>query len=170
MLDTENYYVALDENGVATDLVLAEGNYLALQADMPERFANTTFEKIDHATPDLAPNQIKNFTGWSQKEDGSISCDWDVVTLSQKDCHDLWIRRERDQRLFVSDWTQGADSPLSDEDKAAWATYRQALRDMTTTYADVSDPADITWPLYPGEPAYTEPEEESEEAESESEE
>jgi hypothetical protein len=37
------------------------------------------------------------------------------------------------QRYFLllgSDWTQMPDSPLSDEDKAAWATYRQALRDL----------------------------------------
>ena len=44
-------------------------------------------------------------------------------------------RAERDRLLLESDWTQGADSPLSDTDKAAWATYRQALRDMTVTYA-----------------------------------
>ena len=39
----------------------------------------------------------------------------------------------RDRLLFVSDWTQAADSPLSDEDKAKWATYRQALRDLGDT-------------------------------------
>ena len=52
--------------------------------------------------------------------------------------------------------TQGADSPLSDTDKAAWATYRQALRDMTVTYATVPlcpkgmmDWAAVTWPTKP---------------------
>ena len=35
----------------------------------------------------------------------------------------------RDELLARSDWTQFNDSPLSDEDKAIWATYRQALRD-----------------------------------------
>ena len=30
--------------------------------------------------------------------------------------------------LSDSDWTQVADAPV---DKAAWATYRQALRDIT---------------------------------------
>jgi len=42
----------------------------------------------------------------------------------------------RSQRVFLlseSDWTQVADSPLSDSKKAEWATYRQALRDLPST-------------------------------------
>ena len=39
----------------------------------------------------------------------------------------------RDQLLAACDWTVGADSPLSDEQKAAWQTYRQALRDITSS-------------------------------------
>ena len=39
-------------------------------------------------------------------------------------------RSMRDALLAESDWTQYAeDNPLSDEKKAEWATYRQALRD-----------------------------------------
>jgi len=41
------------------------------------------------------------------------------------------IRQERDKLLASSDWTQFNDSPLSAEIKAAWATYRQVLRDIT---------------------------------------
>jgi hypothetical protein len=37
------------------------------------------------------------------------------------------IRNWRNFELAKSDWTQVADSPV---DKAAWATYRQALRDL----------------------------------------
>lgn len=37
-------------------------------------------------------------------------------------------RTQRDAKLAESDWTQVADAPV---DKAAWATYRQALRDIT---------------------------------------
>lgn len=40
------------------------------------------------------------------------------------------IRRTRDHLLQRSDWTQLADSPLSDEKKARWAEYRQTLRDL----------------------------------------
>lgn len=157
MRDTDNYYVALDDQGTATNLVLAEGNYMALLADMPEQYKQTTFVKIAHAKPELTPNQNARWTGWSQKEDGSISYDWEVETFTQEQCLDMWIRYQRGSRLAACDWTQTIDAPLSAEQKTAWATYRQALRDMTTTYADVTDPATIVWPLYPGEPTTEEP-------------
>jgi hypothetical protein len=38
----------------------------------------------------------------------------------------------RNRRLAESDWTQMPDSPLDDATKAAWATYRQELRDLPT--------------------------------------
>lgn len=37
------------------------------------------------------------------------------------------IRLWRDAKLSASDWTQTADAPV---DKASWAEYRQALRDL----------------------------------------
>jgi hypothetical protein len=40
------------------------------------------------------------------------------------------LRRLRNVFLRESDWTQFADSPLTAEQKAEWATYRQALRDL----------------------------------------
>jgi len=55
------------------------------------------------------------------------------------------VRRKRDNKLYNSDWTQSTDSPLSDAKKAEWATYRQALRDVTNQ----SDPLNITWPTEP---------------------
>jgi hypothetical protein len=39
------------------------------------------------------------------------------------------VRATRDAKLAECDWTQVADAPV---DKAIWATYRQALRDITT--------------------------------------
>ncbi len=39
----------------------------------------------------------------------------------------------RNRKLKNSDWTQANDSPLSDTKKAEWATYSQALRDLTKT-------------------------------------
>lgn len=38
-------------------------------------------------------------------------------------------RAERDAKLAACDFTQLADVPLTSEQKAAWAEYRQALRD-----------------------------------------
>lgn len=53
------------------------------------------------------------------------------------------VRQERDQLLQASDYTQLPDVPLTD--KASWATYRQALRDVTTQ----TDPFNIVWPVAP---------------------
>lgn len=53
---------------------------------------------------------------------------------------------ERNKRLADSDWTQLPDVPLTDEQKTAWQTYRQALRDITTT---PGWPDNIEWPTAP---------------------
>jgi len=52
------------------------------------------------------------------------------------------IRAERNRLLVASDWTQLPDAPV---DAAAWATYRQALRDVT----DQANPFAIVWPESP---------------------
>jgi hypothetical protein len=53
------------------------------------------------------------------------------------------VRADRDAKLAASDWTQVADAPV---DKAEWATYRQALRDIT---AQSEFPWNVTWPTKP---------------------
>ena len=53
------------------------------------------------------------------------------------------VRQQRGEKLKDSDWTQIADSTA---DKAAWATYRQALRDVT---GQEGFPWTITWPTQP---------------------
>ncbi len=53
------------------------------------------------------------------------------------------VRNSRTQKLKDCDWTQIADSTA---DKAAWATYRQALRDIT---AQAGFPWTMTWPNDP---------------------
>ena len=41
-------------------------------------------------------------------------------------------RQIRDDLLLKTDWINGADVTLSDEKRAEYVTYRQALRDITT--------------------------------------
>jgi len=53
------------------------------------------------------------------------------------------IRAERDRLLADSDWTQVPDAPV---DQAAWATYRQALRDVPE---QAGFPEDVVWPSKP---------------------
>lgn len=52
-------------------------------------------------------------------------------------------RAERTSLLAASDWTQVADTPV---DQSAWATYRQALRDVTD---QTGFPDAIAWPVAP---------------------
>jgi hypothetical protein len=53
------------------------------------------------------------------------------------------MRLWRDKELIRTDWTQVADAPV---DQAAWAVYRQALRDLP---ASKSDPREIDLPIEP---------------------
>ena len=66
----------------------------------------------------------------------------------QKYLDDAWmfVRIERNNRLQKCDWTHCTDAQLSDEKRAEWVTYRQALRDLPTT---VTDPTNVTWPTPP---------------------
>jgi len=52
-------------------------------------------------------------------------------------------RAQRNALLSASDWTQVADAPV---DQAAWAVYRQALRDITV---QSGFPETINWPVAP---------------------
>ena len=64
---------------------------------------------------------------------------------------DEWtaIRTERDRLLANSDWTQGADSPLTSAKKTEWATYRTKLRTLPEDQKAKKTYADITWPSQP---------------------
>lgn len=56
-------------------------------------------------------------------------------------------RAKRDGLLTACDWTQLADAPLSSEAKAAWAAYRQQLRDVP---GQAGFPLAVEWPVGPG--------------------
>jgi hypothetical protein len=53
------------------------------------------------------------------------------------------VRADRNAKLAATDWTQVADSTA---DKTAWATYRQALRNVPT---QAGFPNTVVWPDAP---------------------
>jgi len=55
------------------------------------------------------------------------------------------FRAERDGLLAQSDWTQVADAPV---DATAWATYRQALRNLPS-HSNWPNLEDADWPTKP---------------------
>lgn len=70
--------------------------------------------------------------------------DMDADAITAKDAEQAKsVREQRGEKLKESDWTQVADAPV---DKTAWATYRQALRDITT---QDGFPWSVTWPDAP---------------------
>ncbi len=74
----------------------------------------------------------------------TTAAEQEAAYKAQKDAEQAAnIRRQRTEMLNDCDWTQIADSTA---DKATWATYRQALRDIT---AQAGFPWEITWPTQP---------------------
>jgi len=89
------------------------------------------------------------FRNGVEQVNGKWYTKYSVVDMDQdaKDALDAQqaasVRSQRTQKLAESDWTQVADAPV---DKAAWAVYRQGLRDVT---AQTGFPWEVTWPAQP---------------------
>lgn len=87
-----------------------------------------------------------------KRDNGIYYQSWEIVDMTVEEQAEATekqaqrVRAERDFKLLRCDWTQIADSPLQPEAKAAWATYRQALRDVT---AQAGFPWDVQWPEAP---------------------
>ena len=65
------------------------------------------------------------------------------LTVDQAAIDARQARMQRNYLLTASDWTQVVDAPV---DQSAWATYRQALRDVPD---QAGFPNNITWPEPP---------------------
>lgn len=148
------FYIQVDTDGepVGNPVMAQNLTELLGYPVTTESAATLSYVPIAENAPTLTYSQTCRYSGWSKKEDGSFSMDYEIINFTREETVDLLIRGRRNFELAQSDWTQSSDSPLSAEVKAAWATYRQALRDLTTTFADATCPEDITWPLRPGQP------------------
>ena len=74
---------------------------------------------------------------------------FDYVTkawVAQTDAQAQSITNQRDNLLYKTDWTQIPNNPLTSEQQAAWATYRQELRDIPQ---QSGFPYNVTWPVAP---------------------
>ena len=76
---------------------------------------------------------------------GGAAVDIPQSELESAEIEQAWnrLRQGRNARLVASDWTQVPDAPV---DAAAWAVYRQALRDLP---ANTTDPRNPVWPTPP---------------------
>ena len=101
------------------------------------------------STPRPADDHTKNFSLTVEQVNGSWVETWIATDASAEEIAERTemqannVRSARDAKLIRSDWTQVADALI---DKAAWATYRQALRDVPS---QEGFPWDVTWPTQP---------------------
>ena len=145
------------ENGVPTGDPIVEENFFMLfkgtsftrplQPESVEGLGYGLYAFSDAPTPDqyqkvieVAP--VKDNTGiWTQT--------WSLVSMSDAEKAEedskaaSSVRGARNRKLTDSDWTQIADAPV---DQAAWATYRQALRDVPS---QEGFPYSVSWPTRP---------------------
>jgi len=79
-----------------------------------------------------------------QMTDEEIAAEDDLIAAREANEKPQMAREKRNQLLKDSDWTQMPD--YSGANKADWATYRQALRDVP---AQSGFPNTINWPAEP---------------------
>ena len=98
------------------------------------------FVKIPDGTPQ---DEWDQWDRMSRKfaESGLTPAPWSDTRTQEQLFAEL--RVQRNKLLSESDWTQLPDAQA---DAAAWATYRQALRDLP---ANTADPANPVWPTKP---------------------
>lgn len=94
--------------------------------------------EIDHRRQRLSEGKPTQISGaWKMR--------WVVSQIPDSE-EAARVREERDERLAECNWTQLEDAPLTTAQKAAWADYRQALRDITE---QPGFPWDVVWPTQP---------------------
>ena len=129
----DNPSTSFPSGGIST-ASLAEWNVFPVHfADQP------VVDALAQRVVELAP--MYDGQAWIQQ--------WAVEALSQDEINAntaqqaAAVRADRNARLAATDWTQIADSTA---DKPAWATYRQALRDVPS---QAGFPQSVTWPQEP---------------------
>jgi hypothetical protein len=111
---------------VPTDMLADYGVYPVVRAAVPQ-FDSLVQSLVAHAAP--------------TEDAGQWVLGYDVVQKTEDMAGDN-IRRERNRLLSETDWMALSDSTMS----AEWATYRQALRDITT---QEGFPYAVEWPTKP---------------------
>jgi hypothetical protein len=142
----------------STGAVMYEAEFRAYtKANGGPSWETTTTEILDNLGADVVfegpqaqPTRYQfSFADGVEQTGGKWYTKWSVMDMDQeaKDALDTTqaaaMRKQRDEKLAECDWTQVEDAPV---DKAAWATYRQALRDVT---AQEGFPWTVEWPSKP---------------------
>ena len=153
------YTVYNSINGIPTGLFYdADYNYVVKflneNQSLFEGSLNAEYDRVDVITKNAiyAPQSVidkynnkptEYFAVWDKNTQEWI----DLRTQEDKfkDAVDKALKA-RSQLLLSSDWTQLPNGPLTLEQQQTWATYRQALRDITK---QSGYPFNIIWPSAP---------------------
>jgi len=142
----------------STGQVMYESEFRAYkQANGGPSWETTTTEVLEALGADVVfegpqamPTRYQfSFADGVEQIDGKWYTKYSVSDMDQeaKDALDTTqaeaVRKQRNEKLSECDWTQVTDAPV---DKETWATYRQALRDVTS---QEGFPWTITWPDAP---------------------
>jgi len=98
-----------------------------------EHIASVGLKKITPVSPPQYDRTKNVVEGIPELRDGEWFQVWNVTDATPEEIEDrlnqklFSVRAKRNELLTATDWTQLADAPV---DKAAWAAYRQALRDL----------------------------------------
>lgn len=143
------YYIAVIENGQIKTLKLSTGDnpseglqedgttivHIDFSIEDRLQFIKTRYWDDEWKVRDAAPNKYSRWNG--------SSWDWDLEDVM------VDVRNVRNNLLYRCDWTQMSDSPLPEEKKSEWQTYRQTLRDLSFVSSDISNVSDVNWPTQP---------------------
>lgn len=115
-------------------LYRADGSYKTTLEVPDLQHVVLNMEDGDHVEPGLLPRLTRY-------EGGQIV----AIQPAREDLlYDL--RLIRDRKLRASDWTELPSARLSEEKRAEWRAYRQALFDLPET---TEDPGSPVWPIPP---------------------
>ena len=81
---------------------------------------------------------------YTEDERNTLLTEWNADLTRIENEKIVHLRKLRNAKLVETDWTQSRDVTLSND--SAWATYRQALRDITDSATSLDD---VTWPEKP---------------------
>lgn len=145
-----NWYSAYDADGEIVATFVSEPDNAEANKPAGSSLLEGQFYPADGYVPAGVFSPYSEQQRLAKQQRPSHPAKWSNQTMAwidQRSADQAWadVRAARKRLLQMCDWTQTVDAPLSAAVKAAWATYRQALRDITTQ----PDPFNVTWPTPP---------------------
>jgi hypothetical protein len=131
------------DNYITYDLITGAISQICTWSSVPpEGFGEIPYGSIQNLMQFIQQHCVNPSTGQVQ-----IRPDLDQIQQLQRQQS---VRNMRNYLLTQSDWTQVTDNNLTQEQRTAWQTYRQALRDITDTLPDpIPEGYQPAWPEKP---------------------